>query len=72
MSGTHAVPLTDPQVRVVNEVLSLVLNDPDWSEIFGQRDMATLGRAHAVVQEHLIAVDTSCKHCGARGHAAWE
>lgn len=42
--AVYRVPLTGPQLRVLNDVLSAVANDPDWSEFTGERDWATFGR----------------------------
>lgn len=49
MAHTHTVRLTGAQLRVLREVLSLVTNDPDWSEIVKGRDWGTLERATEVI-----------------------
>lgn len=55
--NTDATPvtvrLTGPQLRVLHETLSVILNDPEWGETTAtsERDMATLGRAHSVIHE---------------------
>ena len=41
------VTFTAPQVRVLNEALSMIEADPDWIAMLGgQRQMDTLYRAH--------------------------
>jgi hypothetical protein len=49
MARTHTVRLTGPQLRVLHELLSIIGNDPDWAEQFGERDWQTLGRATDVI-----------------------
>lgn len=41
----HSVKLTGGQLRVLNDALNALLNDPDWTDYFGERDWAMLGRA---------------------------
>ena len=56
MARTHTVRLTGAQLRVLRELLSIIGNDPDWSEQFGERDWQTLGRAtSAIVGAHVDA-----------------
>jgi hypothetical protein len=46
---SYTVRLTGAQLRVLRQVLGIVMNDPDWSEITGQRDWATLDRATSII-----------------------
>jgi hypothetical protein len=47
------VKLTGPQLRVLHETLSLILNDPTWGETTAtsERDMATLLRASETIMD---------------------
>lgn len=47
------IDLTTPQLRVLHETLSLILNDPTWGETTAttERDMGTLVRASEVILE---------------------
>lgn len=49
MATSYRVSLTAAQLRVLRELLSIIGNDPDWSEQFGERDWQTLGRATSVI-----------------------
>ncbi len=53
MTNTYTIELTGPQLRVLHESLSVILNDPTWAETIGSpdRDQVTLGRAADVVVE---------------------
>lgn len=56
MAREHSVKLTGAQLRVLRDVLTVIANDPDWSEFTGDRDWATFGRAvERITDAHVAA-----------------
>lgn len=53
MKTTYRLDLTGGQLRTLNEVLSLVLNDPDWQEmlVYDGREWRMLGNAAEKVHD---------------------
>jgi hypothetical protein len=52
MSKTYALEMTGPQLRVLHELLSPVLNDPSAMDL-SQRDLNTLNAAHEKIMSTL-------------------
>jgi hypothetical protein len=56
MARSYPVRLTGPQLRVLRELLSVVMNDPDWGETLGAKDWGVLERVtDTIVGAHVTA-----------------